>query len=219
MLIAALIAMLAIYIDCYQAVKKQSWHVPRHFFLSVKVFSLALACGVIAATAYWYTDPKGTDAVSTILTFKIENPYGRAFYVGVAILVLIRSKLFQFQGANFGGDYFYSEARTHVLATVMLNWANWRTAFIDRNMNRTFLVNDYAPIMIEKIRDVTAVADPDFQLKNTPQIEKLEGSAPAQPMNAATPAWKSYHKAITSLALSTCGRNAFRELQPAFDLK
>ncbi len=210
--IAFLIAIVAIYVDCYQIVRKIIWSVPRQFYTSPAILLLAACGGLIAGICYLFADPRGDGYVSKLLTLSIENPYLRAANVGVLVLVLIRSRLFQLQGADFGGEFFYSEARVRAVAAVILSWAQYRETFLSRNIQSTFAVPDYAEKVLDRIAFVMKGADDDHRRSVESQIGEIRRDAPTTPRNAGDRVWQTYHRTVTSLALTNCGAAALKDL-------
>lgn len=209
--IAFSMGLVAIYLDCYQAVRKIIWSVPAQFFKSFAVFSLASGCGALAGLAYLCTDPKGEGYVSKLLTLSIENPYGRAANVGMLVLVLIRSRLFQFQGTDIGGEFFYSEARVRAIKAVILRWSQFREQFLSRHLDRTFAVPDYADKVLDRLSLVMQGADDDYRRSIESQIAAIRNDAPKTPANPDDPLWRTYHRAVTGLALTNCGAKALED--------
>jgi hypothetical protein len=206
-----LVAVLAIYIDCYQRLSKTYPNVPRQFFTSGAMFLLAITCGLAAAAAFFGTDPKGDGYIDKLLTLSIENSYTRAFYVGALILVLVRSKLFQLQGADVGGEFFYNLSSQKVLNSIVLRWLEWRDAYVAKILPKTFSDPSYDATMIGVMKAIAAVTiDAAYRSTIEQQIQELEKGKPATAPNAADQTWQTYHRAITRMALEVCGTRPFK---------
>jgi len=208
-----LVAAAAIYIDCYQRLSKLYRNVPRQFFTSGPMLLLALVCGLAATLAFYATDPKGTGYIDRLLSLNIENDYARAFYVGALVLVLIRSKLFQLQGTDVGGEFFYNLGSQKAINSIVLRWMEWRDAFIDRILPKTYAVANYDAIMLEKMREIAAVTtDAKYRSDLEAQIQQIAQSRPAGNANAGDAQWQRYHRTITRMTLEVCGTRPLRNL-------
>jgi hypothetical protein len=211
------IAVVAIYIDCHQRLSKSYPNVPRQFWASGRVFVLALVCAALAAIAYLTTNPEGTSYIDKLLTLNIANPYSRAFYVGTLVLVLIRSKLFQVQGVDVGGEYFYNRGREKALNSVILHWLDWRDAFVAQNLDRTFSIPDFDVSMLDRMKAIAAQAvDAEYRANVEAQIRQIESAKPPTAVDNADPAWRIYHRTVTRMTLEVCGRQPFKGLNFQF---
>jgi hypothetical protein len=209
--IAFVVALAAIYIDCYQRLSKHYANVPTQFFSSGPMFVLAALCGLGAAGAFLGTDPKGTGYIDKLLTLSIESHYVRAFYVGALVLVLIRSKLFQLQGADVGGEFFYNLGSQKALNSVVLRWIEWRDAFVNEVLPKTFAQPNYDTVMLDFMKEIARVTtDASYRSTIEAQIKQLEQAKPAGAPVAADRAWQLYHKAITRMTLEVCGTRPFK---------
>jgi hypothetical protein len=211
--IAFAVAVLAIYLDCYELINKSYRNVPRQFFTSGVVLLLACFCGLIAATAYFWTDPKGESWIDHLLTLQIENPYSRALYVGAAVLVLIRSQLFQLKGINFGAEAIYTRAREKALNKVTLHWLDWRDKFVADNIERTFAVPDFDTRMVNRMKAIAAQSsDSDYRATVERQVAAVETKRPSGARASTDQVWKTYHETITTMTLDICGTQPFKAL-------
>jgi len=209
--IALLVAVVAIYIDCYQRLSKTYPNVPAQFFTSIPMALLAALCGIVAAFAFLGTDPKGQGYIDKLLTLSIENHYTRAFYVGALILVLIRSKLFQLQGADVGGEFFYNLGSQKALNSIVMRWLEWRDSFVAKVLPRTFTDPSYDTKIIGFMRGIAAVTnDASYRSTIESQIKEIENSKPQTPISSVDPLWMTYHRVITRMGLEVCGKRPFR---------
>jgi hypothetical protein len=210
-LIALLVAALAIYVDCYQRLSKLYPNVPTQFFTSRPLLLLAFTCGLAAAAAFYFTNPKGTGYIDELLSLNIDNSYARAFYVGALILVLIRSKLFQLQGADIGGEFFYNLGSQKAINSIVLRWIEWRDEFVEQVLPKTYLDQDFDVSMLGYMRDIAAAAaDPKYRSDIESQIQQITQSKPAGPLAAADPNWQRYYRTITRMTLEVCGSRPLR---------
>ncbi len=210
--IALVVAAAAIYVDCYQRLSKLYINVPSQFFSSGPLFLLALACGLVAAVAFYSTDPKGTGYIDKLLSLSIENDYVRAFYVGALILVLVRSKLFQLQGADIGGEFFYNLASQKAIDSIVLRWVEWRDEFIARVLPKTYLDPNFDTSMLGFMKEIAAAAaDPKYRSDTESQIQKVTQSKPTNALAAADPNWQRYNRTITRMTLEVCGSRPLKK--------
>lgn len=204
--IALVVAAAAIYVDCYQRLSKLYPNVPSQFFTSRPLLLLALACGLVAAAAFYFTDPKGAGYIDKLLSLNIDNHYARAFYVGVLILVLIRSKLFQLQGADIGGEFFYNLGSQKAINSIVLRWVEWRDDFVEKVLPKTYPDPNFDTSMLGYMREIAAAAsDAKYRSDIESQIQQITQSKPAGAVAAADPNWQRYYRTITRMTLEVCG--------------
>jgi hypothetical protein len=209
--IALLVAAAAIYVDCYQRLSKLYPNVPTQFFTSLPLLFLALICGLTAAAAFYFTDPKGTGYIDKLLSLNIDNNYARAFYVGALILVLIRSKLFQLQGADIGGEFFYNLGSQKAINSIVLRWIEWSNAFVEQVLPKTYVDPNFDVSMLGYIKAIAAAAaDPKYRSDIESQIQQIGQSKPAVPIAATDPNWQRYYRTITRMTLEVCGSRPLR---------
>jgi hypothetical protein len=205
---------MAIYVDCYQRLSKLYPNVPKHFFTSGPMFVLALICGLAAAIAFYGTNPKGDGYIDKLLSLNIENNYARAFYVGALVLVLIRSKLFQLQGADVGGEFFYNMGSQKAINSIVLRWIEWRDAFVQQILPKTYSDPNYDATMLGYMRAIAAAtADAKYRSDIESQIQKIEQQRPPGAPVAADPQWELYRKTITRMTLEVCGERPFKNFR------
>jgi hypothetical protein len=210
-LIAFLVAAVAIYIDCYQRLSKTYPNVPTQFFTSGTMLLLAAVCGSAAALAFFGTNPKGEGYIDKLLTLSIENHYTRAFYVGALVLVLIRSKLFQLQGTDVGGEFFYNLGSQKALNSIVLRWIEWQDEFVARVVPQTFADPNCDATMFSFMKAIAEVtADASYRSNLEQQIQQLETGRPGGAPNSGDPSWQIYRRAVTRMALEVCGTRPFR---------
>jgi len=208
------VAGVTIYVDCSQRLSKNYRNVPTQLFTSGSVLLLAVLCGLIAAIAFFGTDPNGTGYIDKLLTLNIDNHYVRAIYVGALVLVLIRSKLFQFQGSDVGGEFFYNLGSQKALNSVVLRWLEWRDAFVEQILSRTFSDPNYDTTMFGFMRAIAQVtADASYRSDIESQIQQIQQAKPPTPLSAADPGWQLYHRTVTRMTLEICGTRPFKTYQ------
>lgn len=212
-MIALLVAVVAIYIDCYQRLSKLYANVPKQFFTSCSMALLAVTCGLAAAVAFYTTTPNGTGYINKLLSLDIENDYARAVYVGALVLVLIRSKLFQVQGADVGGEFFYNLWSQKSINSIVLRWIEWRDEFVEKVLPKTYEDPNFDTTMLGFMKGIAAAsADAKYRSDIETQITQLENSKPAGAIAAPDPNWQRYHRTITRMTLEVCGVRPLRRL-------
>lgn len=212
-LIAFAVAVAAIFVDCFQRISRNYRNIPPRFLTALPVLVLAAMCGLIAGGAFLVTDPGGDGYVDKLLTLNIANPYSRAFYVGALVLVLIRSKLFQLQGADVGGEFFYNLGRERAINSVILNWLQWRDAFVAATLPKAFPIVDYDRTMLGLMHAIaTEITDSEYRANVESQIRQVEQARPTTPVNAADQQWQLYYKTITRMTLEICGQRPFKRI-------
>jgi hypothetical protein len=206
-------SMLAIYADCYLSVRDRLRWVPRQFWRSPGIFSLAVILGLFAVAAFERTVLAGkssTAAIDKILSFDIPSPYLRAIYVGALVLVIVRSKFFDIKGSPFGLEYFYREMKSRVVMTALQRWSNWRDSFIRTNFNAAFAEATYFDHIVEALETVIRLDGADSNTKTKTDLESAIKSRPVGDPDGSTKEWTFYYRAITRLTLDTCGTEPFK---------
>lgn len=218
--IAFAVAALVVYFDCYQALRKTQWRAPSQYYLDAGVLLLCAACGVLAAVAFWWAGGPGASAaekswLETLLGGRVENAYVRGFYTGGAVLALVRSKVCEFRNSDIGLELFYGEGRVRALSNVRIAARNWRDDKVARNMQPAMALPDFDDRMIGLVR--AAIQDADEQTRSNieAQITEVRAAKPATAVSPTDPAWRTYYRTISNLALENCGEAAFRGL-PGF---
>jgi hypothetical protein len=178
------------------------------------MFLLALVCGVAAAIAFYGTDPRGTGYIDKLLSLNIDNDFGRAFYVGSLVLVLIRSKLFQLQGADVGGEFFYNLGSQKAINSIVLRWIEWSNAFVERVLPKTYLEPNFDVSMLGFMKAIAvATSDANYRSYIEAQIKQIEQSTPAGPVSGTDANWQRYYRTITRLTLEVCGMRPLKRFQ------
>lgn len=208
--IAFLFAFITIYVDCYQVFRKRLLIVPESFWASLRLFLLALVCGLLAAGVYCYfkphpsSEPGTPDWLDTLLGGAIHNPYLKGLYTGLAILTILRSKFMQFREIDVGLEYFYSEGRFACLRNISVEWQSWVGGFIDKNMPAALAIPGFDLRCQELITAAIQTADSDLKASYQSQLAGVIAGKPpaAQPDPAAT---LTYYRTLINLVLATCG--------------
>jgi hypothetical protein len=177
------------------------------------MFLLAFLCGAAAAVAFYATDPQGTGYIDKLLSLNIANNYSRAFYVGALVLVLIRSKLFQLQGADIGGEFFYNLGSQKAINSIVLRWIEWSNAFVQRILPKTYADPNFDVTMLAYMKAIAAAAaDAKYRSDTESQIQQIERSKPSGEVSSADPNWQRYYRTITRMTLEVCGTRPLRYL-------
>jgi hypothetical protein len=212
--IAFLFAVLTIYLDCYQAVRKTIWRVPRQFWTSPGLPALAIFCGIVSGSAFWYASqgPGAGDAgwLDTVLGSKIDNPYVRAMYTGLAVLALLRSKLLQVRDTDVGLEFFYGEGRLRCLSQIRVGWISWRAGFLDRNMDKVAGKAGFEDQMFDSVKAAVDDADNQYKTSVQSQITELRKNKPPGPVDLTKSEWLYYYRALINLVLENSGPTPLR---------
>jgi hypothetical protein len=210
--LAFVFAAVVIIIDCYQAIRKTSWRVPQQFWYSGLLVALVCGCGLIAAGAFTYASSASLSSsgqasgwLDTVLGSRIDNPYLRAIYTGVAALAIIRSKIVQLKDADFGFEYIYSEVRLRCLSKIRVDWIFWRNEFINRNLDKALKVNDFQDSALDAVDIAVKDADDQYKTSVTSQTKQLRDSKPKSDFDPKNADWRLFYKTIMNLVLENCG--------------
>ena len=100
--VAFLAGVTATFLDIYSTLSKSLPRVPRGILVHQGVLGLSALCGLVALTAFLWTRLDGGGVIGTVIALRQTNPVLRGLAVGITVLVIIRSKLFNLQDAGFG---------------------------------------------------------------------------------------------------------------------
>jgi hypothetical protein len=208
-LLALLFASVTVLYDCHVSIQDRLKRVPMPIYAAPQAILFALACGVVAAVAFRFTDDHGDTLVDSVLGLKQINPYLRGISVGLTVLVLIRSKLSSIKGAEVGGELVYNAGRVWVMQSLNSRWRTFKSAFNQRNLIKALAAPDYENQLLTQLREAIRVQPEDFRVFVESQIKNLQQSRPQSTLNAATIDWQNYYRAITNLALDYAGPSVF----------
>jgi hypothetical protein len=116
--LALVLAVATVLYDCHVAVRDRLKRVPLIIFKVPAALALSVACGLTAIIAFCFTDGKGDTLVDSVLGMRQPNAVLRGAIVGLTVLVLIRSKISSFKGAEIGGELIYNSCRTWVMQSL-----------------------------------------------------------------------------------------------------
>ena len=125
--------------------------------------------------------------------------------------MLIRSKIFQLQGADVGGEFFYNLGRERAINSVVLNWLQWRDAFVAAVVPKAFAVPEYDKTMLTFMKAIAKeTTDSEYRANVESQITQVEQAKPTSVLNVNDPPWQLYYKTITRMTLEICGKRPFK---------
>lgn len=199
--------------DCQTTAAQSIKRVPGLIAIHPGILVLVVGCGLLAVVAFGFTDPKGTDVVSTALTLKVQSPILRGLVVGAMILALLRSKLFNIHTTGVGGDAIYTQLRA--LTVQSLNdWRTYyRTKFLDRNINAAFALPNYFDQVESLVSSSISARSAPFQKLVRNQLRTIKSKAPNTPMSQNDPPWDTYYRSFTSVCYDYCGPTVLISLQ------
>lgn len=142
-------------LDLAQATITPYGRLYKQFSRSLSIWAVSLGSGAISAGVFAATAPPFTSSTERLLNLEVQDPIWRGVAIGSAVLVLLRSKLFQFHGSDVGLDYVYKLARVWALERVSSSWSRWRTDFLDRNERKSFQDRTFAADLIVRVRNQT----------------------------------------------------------------
>jgi hypothetical protein len=172
---------------------------------------LAFACGVVAAVAFTFTDGNGTSLVDSVLGLKQGNPLLRGLFVGLTVLVLIRSKLSSIKGAEIGGELAYNSGRVMVMQSLNLRWRKFKNKFNGTNLGAALFIPDphFESRTLEEVRAIIGVQPEEFRVFVESQIRSVQQSRPSVPFDPAAVQWQTYYRTLINLALDYAGSDVF----------
>lgn len=209
-LLALLLASITVLYDCHVGLQDRLKRVPMPIYSVPQAVLFALACGVVAAVAYRFTDGRGNTIVDSVLGLKQANPYLRGLCVGLTVLVLIRSKLSSFKGAEIGGELVYNSGRVWVMQSLNSKWQEFKSTFYQRNQAKALAVPNYENRLFEELRAIIQVQPEDFRKFVESQITNVQQNRPKSAFDAGANDWQTYYRTITKLALDYAGPSVFR---------
>jgi hypothetical protein len=182
-LLAFATAAAAVFFDAYTNLAKSLLRVPGVIVIHYSILMLCALCGAFACVAYGFTDPTGTDVISTAITLKAQNPLLRGIAVGGTVLVLLRSKLFNIQDSGFGGEFIYTLLRSLAMQAVNDHRTMQRDRFLDLNIDAAFAIPGYFFRLQRQMDASLATRPPDYQKRVRDEIAAVRPNAPRTPMN------------------------------------
>jgi hypothetical protein len=216
---AFVVSLLVVLHDCHVTLATSMKRVPIPIVRSKEAWSLSLACGMVAFVAYLFTGGKGDSAIDAILTLKQPNDVVRGFSVGAMVLVLIRSKLTSIKGAEVGGEFLYTSARSWVIERVNNRWGAYKRAFNARNLTAALSTKNYPDLILEEISNSIRVRDELYREFVQELVKVVLKKKPKSQFDPERADWNLYYRSLTNLALDHAGPSVFSDLGGSrFDL-
>ncbi|HVC59981.1 MAG TPA: hypothetical protein VND19_06410 [Acetobacteraceae bacterium] len=191
--------------DCYTTRAKRIARVPGFIVVHLGVLVLCAVCGIVAAAAFCYTDPKGGDVVSTALTLNVQSPVLRGLAVGTTVLVLLRRKLFNMGNTGFGGEAAFAFFRDLAIQSVNDRRTVYRDRFMTLNAPAAFATANYFHNLEALVNNSVQSRKPEYQQRARDELKAVASAKPATAMSAADLLWDAYYRAITGIGYDYCG--------------
>ena len=191
--------------DCYTTLAQRIARVPGFIVVHLGVLMLCLVCGIVAAVAFTYTDPRGDDVVGTALTLKAQSPILRGLAVGTTVLVLLRSKLFNMGNTGFGGEAAFTFFRDLAIQSVDDRRTVYRDQFLTLNAPAAFAAGNYFHNLETLIDNSVQSRKPEYQQRAKDELKAVTSARPATAISAADPLWDAFYRAITGIGYDYCG--------------
>lgn len=208
-LLAFFLAVVTVLYDCHVAVQDRLKRVPMLIFRVPSALALSTACGLTAAIAFSFTDGKGKTLVDSVLGLQQPNTILRGAFVGLTVLVLIRSKISSFKGAEIGGELVYNSGRTWVMQSLNRKWRAYKSRFNELNLASAMAFQDYEARLLAELRDSLRTQTEDFRNFVESQIKNLTDNRPKSNFRVDQPEWQTYYRTLTTLALDYSGPDVF----------
>ena len=207
--LALVLAVTTVLYDCHVAVRDRLKRVPLIIFKVPAALALSVACGLTAIIAFCFTDGKGDTLVDSVLGLQQPNAVLRGAIVGLTVLVLIRSKISSFKGAEIGGELIYNSCRTWVMQSLNRQWRAYKAKFNQMNLPSAMAFQDYEGRLLTELRDSLRTQTEDFRGFVESQIRNVQQSRPQTAFNSAQLDWQTYYRTLTTLALDYSGPDMF----------
>ena len=204
-LLAFVTASIATFLDCYFTLAKSLPRVPGLILVHPGILALSALCGGFALIAFALTDPSGTDVISTAITLKQANPMLRGLAVGAMVLVIIRSKLFNFQESGLGGEVIYTLLRSLALQSVNDTRTRQRTKFLNVNFEAAFAIATYFSQLETTIAASMQTRSPELRQRAADEVRAVKANAPSAPMDKTNPVWDDFYRSMTGICFDYCG--------------
>ena len=207
--LALVLAVATVLYDCHVAVRDRLKRVPLIIFKVPAALALSAACGLTAIIAFCFTDGKGDTLVDSVLGLQQPNAVLRGAIVGLTVLVLIRSKISSFKGAEIGGELIYNSCRTWVMQSLNRQWRAYKAKFNQINLPSAMAFQDYEGRLLTELRDSLRTQTEDFRDFVESQVRNVQQGRPQTAFNPAQLEWQTYYRTLTTLALDYSGPDMF----------
>jgi len=207
--LALVLAVATVLYDCHVAVRDRLKRVPLIIFKVPAALALSVACGLTAIIAFCFTDDRGDTLVDSVLGLKQSNAVLRGAIVGLTVLVLIRSKISSFRGAEIGGELIYNSCRTWVMQSLNRQWRAYKAKFNQLNLPSAMAFQDYEGRLLTELRDSLRTQTEDFRGFVESQIRNVQQGRPQTAFNPNQLDWQTYYRTLTTLALDYSGPSMF----------
>jgi hypothetical protein len=167
-------------------------------------WTFAAAIGVIAVALFWLTRGLDLATPSRSWSFLGDNLYARGFIVGLVSIVLIRSKVADYDGRAIGFDYAYQATRDWAANEYKIHAYRLRGQYVIRAGPKVAVIPDFDAHLIQMLTSTVKArgAKPAATLK-----KDLEALSPAASVyGELTYSAKLLHLTIEHIGLSATKR-------------
>ena len=211
MLLAFLLAVVTVLYDCHVSIQERLKRVPMPIYRTPQAIGFSIICGIVAAIAFSFTDDTGNTLVDSVLGLKLVNPVARGAAVGLTVLVLIRSKLSSFKGAEIGGELVYNAGRVLVMQALNSRWRAYKSKFNKLNLDTALATPAYQERLLTELRESLRIQPEDFRSFVESQIQNVLQNKPQTTFDPKGSDWQAYYRTLTNLALDYSGPAVFEE--------
>jgi hypothetical protein len=170
-----------------------------------RILVVSALCGGCALIAFALTDPSGNDVISTAITLKQANPILRGMAVRAMVLVIMRSKLFNFQESGVGGEVIYTLLRSLALQSVNNTRTQQRPKSLNANFDPAFAIPTYFSQLEATIAASMQTRSPELRQRAADEVRAVKANAPAPPMDKTNPVWDDFYRSMTGICFDYCG--------------
>lgn len=212
-LISFLAAALVVAFDCHASAEKLLSRVPIAVYRLPYAWALSGVCGLLAGGAFLTTDGTGNSWVDKALGLGESDAILRGFYVGVGVLVLIRSRILTIKDSELGAEYLYSRFRAELLKSLSHRWHVHKTAYYQTHKHRFFDDPTFETELVDAVRANIAAEPEAFRTRVEELLGAIKRNAPATPFDRNAADWNFHYRSLTYTALDACGSRAFTRWQ------
>jgi hypothetical protein len=121
------------------------------------------------------------------------------------ILVIIRSKVFNFQDSSVGGEAIYTLLRSLALQAVNDTRTRQRTTFLNANIGAAFAIANYFTQLENTIVAAMQMRPLELRQRAANEVKVVKTSIPPVPMSQADVGWSNCYYSMTGVCFDYCG--------------
>jgi len=195
-------------LDCWRQNSAEFSYSTHPVLLDAVGLAFCSACGFIAVSAFLYIESNHSSWIAKLIPISADSPFAGALVVGVSVMVIIRSKIFQLgkDSGDFGLEFLYQLAREGVLARLRRRRANEKGRFVVAAMPKIAGMANFAEELDNRLRDLLR----DKRLE-TYRKERGAIAPPDRGFAAADPLWNIYYKTLLRNAVDFAGIGPIEE--------